>query len=249
MPGWLRAAQVLLLLVVAGIAVAPAALLDRPIAGRTHDRVRLVDTEGPWWRGRGTLTTEDGSQRLPVAWRVAFAPLATGTLVVELLQDGDAARPSGTIRFARGGVDVQGFDLHAPAALLAGFVPALGVVAPGGEIALRAPAFAWREGGAGAGSLDAQWGRARLSIGGLPLDLGTVSLSAASAADGLAGSVRNDGGDLRVTGTLGEHAGVAELALLLTPAAGASEVVRGLLPLLGTSDGSGGVRVTWRSRR
>ena len=248
MRGWLRATQILLLLLAAGIVLAPAALLDRPLAERAHDRVRLVDAEGTWWRGRGTLTTEDGSQRLPIAWRVAFAPLATGNLVVQLLRGGDVTRPSGTIRVARGVVEVQGFDLRAPAALLAGFVPALGAFTPGGEIALRAPAFAWRD-GVGAGSLDAKWGRARLRVGGLPVDLGTVSLSAASATHGVAGSVRNDGGDLRITGTVGAQSGVVELALLLTPTAGASDVVRGLLPLLGAPDGSGGVRLTWRSRR
>ena len=99
------------------------------------------------------------------------------------------------------------------------------------------------------GAFDATWRKARVVAGAFAIDLGTVSASAAPAANGIAGTIRNAGGDVTIDGTLRDQAGVIDVTLALKPASGASETLRAMLPLLGPSDGAGGVRLDWRSNR
>jgi hypothetical protein len=40
--------------------IAPAALLDGPLAARTQQRLRFVDATGVWWHGRGVVASADG---------------------------------------------------------------------------------------------------------------------------------------------------------------------------------------------
>lgn len=246
MRGPLRGALGLILLAVAGIVLMPAALLDRPLAAHTHARVRLTGAAGPWWRGHGVLTSADGAARLAVAWRVMLMPLMTGTLVVELQPGDDDAMPSGTITARRGSVAVRDLRLHAPAALAPAFVTAQKALALGGDVALRAPSFSWRD-DRGTGTFDATWRRARAVAGALAVDLGIVSASLAPSGDSLGGNIRNTGGDVALDGTIGERAGTIEVVLALKPTKSAPEAVRAMLPMLGASDGAGGVRLTWRS--
>ncbi|HEY7788131.1 MAG TPA: type II secretion system protein N [Casimicrobiaceae bacterium] len=236
------------LLVAAGIALMPAASLDRPLAARTQDRVRLADAKGPWWRGEGVLVTADGSARLPVAWRLALVPLLTGTVVIDLQPGSDNSMPSGTITLRHGTLGVRDLHLRAPAALAAAFVPALKTVALGGNVDVQSSAFSFHE-GVGVGVFDATWQGARIVAGQLALDLGIVSVSAVPKGDAQSGIIRNTGGDVAIDGTIDDQAGVVEVALLLKPTASASSAVRAMLPLLGIGDGAGSVRVTWRSNR
>jgi hypothetical protein len=74
-------------------------------------------------------------------------------------------------------------------------------------------------------------------------------MSIAPSGDALGGTIRNSGGDVTIDGTVGERAGVIDVALALQPTQSAPEAVRTMLPMLGASDGAGGVRLTWRSAR
>jgi hypothetical protein len=245
--GIARVAVALILLAVAGIVLMPAAWLDGPLATRTHSRMRLTAAEGSWWRGHALLATADGAARVPIAWRLALAPLLTGTLVVALQPGNDEAMPSGTLALRRGSLDVRDLHVRVPAAFVPAFVPALAALALGGDIDLRAPTFMWHN-GAATGTFDATWQRARAVAGAFSVDLGVVSVSAVPQRGGLVATLRNIGGDVVVDGTAGEHDGALDVALGLRPASGASDAVRAMLPMLGESDGTGGVRISWRGR-
>lgn len=248
MRGLLRVALAVTLLVVAGIALAPAAWLDGPLAARTQGRVRLAEAQGFWWHGRGVLTSADGLARLPIVWRVAFAPLASAVLAVELGGDDEGRSPSGSLRVRRGLLEVRDLRMSVPAALVAALAPALQPFALGGELRVNAPSLVVR-GDRATGTLDATWQRARAANAIAALDLGTVSMSAAPAGDGLAGTVRNTGGDVAIGGTVGSRAGTIDAELTVAPTPSAPEGVRQALPLLGPPDGAGGVRLAWRSGR
>ncbi|HEX6136148.1 MAG TPA: type II secretion system protein N [Casimicrobiaceae bacterium] len=244
----LRVVLVVVVAIVAAIALVPAAWLDQPLAARTHQRLRLVDADGLWWHGRGALTTADGGTRIPIAWRVAFAPLLGRTLAVDLEPGSDDASPSGSLRAHGDTLELRDVRLRTPAALVTAFAPALNALALGGDLALDARSMTWR-GGNATGTLDATWRRARVVAGGLALDLGTVTLTAAPAGGRLAGTIRNSGGEVALDGTIDGGPAAIDVALTLKPASGAPESVRRMLPLLGPADGTGGVRIAWRSAR
>ena len=242
----LRVVLGLVVLAAAFMLLAPASLLDAPVTASTGERLRLIDTRGFWWRGRGAVATPDGAVRMPIGWRVAFAPLFTGALVVSLVSSDDAM-PSGTFALRHETLDIRDLHVAAPAALVSALVPALTSVALDGEVELRAPAFAWRSQD-GTGTIDATWQHARIAAGA-PLDLGRVEVHAKPVAGGVAGSVRNAGGDLAIDGSVALHGNVASAALKLTPTAAASQAVRAMLPLLGAPDRTGAVTLAWRSDR
>ena len=234
-------------LVVACVLLAPASLLDPPLAARTGGRLRLADAHGVWWRGHGVLATQDGSARVPVGWQVGFVPLLSGSLVVTLRGD-DEAMPTGTLALRDGALDVR--DLHAvvPATLLSAVVPALSAVGLRGEIDARAPSFAWRR-DSSVGTLDATWQAASIVAGALPIDLGRVVVNARPANGGVAGTVRNAGGAVAIDGTIDLHDGIAGASFKLAPTPGASSAVRALLALTGPPDDAGAVTLAWRSDR
>jgi len=234
------------LLVAAGIALAPAAWLDRPLALRSDHRVRLADAEGFWWHGRGALTSADGEARMPIAWRVAFAPLLRGFLAVELEPRGDGASPTGSLLAGRALLELHDVRTRAPAAVGAAFVPAAKAFAWGGDFALQAPSISWRR-DTTVGALNARWERARVVAGEYVLDLGTVALSMPDT--GAAATVRNSGGDVAIGGTIAARRGAIDVELVLTPTGTTSDPVRRILPLLGAPDSAGGVRIVWHSER
>lgn len=232
-------------LAAACLLLAPASLLDAPLARRTGERLRLADASGFWWRGRAVLAARDDPLRIPVAWRVALAPLVGGAIVVTF--DGDVpAMPSGTLAIRDGALDAR--DLHAvvPATLVAALVPTVSGIALRGDVDVRAPSFAWRRDFA-RGTIDATWQPATLVAGALPVDLGRVVLNAHPAGEGIAGSVRNGGGALAIDGTVDVHAGVAAASIKVTPTASASTALRALLALTARADDAGTVTLTWRS--
>jgi hypothetical protein len=246
--GALRGALVAIALIAGVLLLAPAALLDQALAQRTQGSVHLADAHGFWWRGSGVLATSDGRAHVPVAWRVELAPLATGTLVANFVEGGDDAMPSGHVTLRHGSVDVRALRVRVPAAMAGAMVPALRSVSLGGEIALAIPALAWRDGTLH-GNGDATWQRARIVAAGLALDLGRVSASMPPGGDAFGGTVRSAGGDVAIDGTFTQRNGALEAALLLKPTDATPQPMRAMLPLLGVSDGSGAVRMTWRSDR
>jgi hypothetical protein len=244
----LRVVAGLVVLAVAFVLLAPAALLDAPLAAHTDNRLHLLDTRGVWWHGEGVVASSDGAARVPLAWDVAFAPLLTGRLVVALRASGGGASPAGTVAIANGVIDVRGLHAVVPAALVPALVPAAKAVALQGDIDLLAPSFAWR-GAAASGTVDATWTHARVGAGPWVVDLGQVIVKGAPAGGGIAGTVHGAGGDLDIEGSLDAHGGATSAALELTPAPGASDALRTMLPLLGPVDGAGRVALAWRSDR
>jgi len=244
----LRVVAGLAVLAAASVLLAPAALLDAPLAAYTGNRLHLLDARGVWWHGEGTVASSDGAARVPLAWDVAFAPLLMGKLVVALRATGGDATPAGTVSIANGIVDVRGLHAVVPAALVAALVPAAKAVALQGDIELRAPSFTWR-GSAAGGTADATWTHARVGAGPWVVDLGQLIAKGVPAGDGIAVTVHGTGGDVTIEGTLDTHAGATSASLALAPAPGASEAVRTMLPLLGPVDAAGRVAIAWRSDR
>ena len=247
------------LLVVAAIATAPAAWLDRLLAQRTQQRIRLADSSGFWWRGHGDLTSAEGGARMPIAWRLHFAPLLRGRLAVEFERTADPRAMTGAFEMGRDAVDARDLAFRAPAALVSAFIPASRAIAWGGDVSVQAPSLSWREGRL-LGTLDARWQHAHVSGGPLAVNLGNVALAIGSTipvADGqrstsnrtASGTLRNDGGDVAIEGTLSTRDDALEALVSLTPRATAPEAIRQALPLLGTPNGAGGVTLTWRSVR
>jgi hypothetical protein len=226
--------------------LAPAALLDAPLADRTATRWRLTDARGVWWNGQGVVTNADGVARIPLAWRVDAAALARGALAVRV-RDADTAAPVGTLSLGRGSIGIRDLRLIVPAAAAAFVDSRLEAVALGGDVALTSPAYALR-GAARAGEVDVTWRRARIVAAGTNVDLGTVTLDSAPLDEGTTGTIRNDGGDVSITGTLSDRAGMLDASLTIAPAPAAPQSVRMLLPLLGPPDASGGVRIAWHGR-
>jgi hypothetical protein len=248
----LRLVAALVLLVIVAVLVAPAGWLDRVLAARSDQRLRLLDAQGLWWNGSGEVATAHGEARLPIAWRVSLAPLFRGALVVDLAPRGGDDSPSGHVRVQRGAIDVSSLHVRAPAAVAFAFVPTAKALAWGGEIALQSPAFAWHDHRA-SGTLDARWNGARVVAGTLAVDLGTVTVASAPGATdpahALAAVVGNAGGDVAIDGTITDRNGVVEVALSLAPTATAPEAIRQLLPLIGARDAGGHAQIRWRSDR
>jgi hypothetical protein len=241
----LRVVLAAVVLAAACLLLAPASLLDAPLAARTGERLRLADARGLWWHGHGVLAARDSPLRVPVAWRVALAPLLTGSLVVTF-GGNDTAAPTGTLAIRDGSLDAHDLHIAVPATLVATLVPALSGIALRGEIDARAPAFAWRR-GAVQGTIDATWQPATFVAGALPIDLGRVAVNARPAGEGIAGTVRNSGGALAIDGTVNVAGHVATASLKLTPNASASAAVRALLALAARPDDAGTVTLTWQS--
>ena len=234
-------------LVAACLLLAPASLLDAPLAARTGERLRLADAHGVWWRGHGVLATRDGSARVPIGWRVALAPLLAGSLVLTLRGD-DEAMPTGTLALRDGALAVRDLHVVVPATMLSAVVPALSAVGLRGAVDARAPSFAWRRDSA-SGTVDATWQPATIVAGVLPIDLGRVVVNARPAGGGIEGTVRNAGGALAVDGSVDVQDGIAGGSFKLVPTASASSAVRALLALTGHADDAGAVTLTWRSDR
>jgi hypothetical protein len=244
--GGLRVLLGVLVLAAAVIMLAPATLLDAPLAARTGERLRLTDARGLWWSGRGVVARANGAARIPIAWRVDLPALARGELVVRV-SDADTAAALGTLKVSRGSIDVRDLHLDVPAALAGAFDSRLDAIALGGNVRLAAPGYAVR-GASRTGEIDATWQRARVVADKANVDLGTVTFDSAPVDGGTAGSIRNVGGDVAVAGTLSDRAGSLEAAVTLTPTPAAPQSVRRILPLLGAPDGADGVRIAWRSR-
>ncbi|MBU6271053.1 MAG: type II secretion system protein N [Betaproteobacteria bacterium] len=119
-----------LIAALAGIAVAigngPATWVDAALRLLSHDRVRLAEASGVWWRGEGRLVLLDGSPQTPVSagfalpgplrWELRLAGLPLGVIDATLSLPG-AERPlrlSGTLaqwRLEPGAVRLPAVDL------------------------------------------------------------------------------------------------------------------------------------------
>ena len=245
-----------LFLVVAAIVaiavLAPATTLDAALAAQTRGAWRLADARGLWWQGGAVLSSSDGGARMPLGWRVAWLPLAQGTLSIDLFA-GDGGR-LGTIDLRREALSLHDLRLRLPAAFAAALTPRMaalagsGVLAAGGELDLRARTFEWNPSG-GSGTLDAQWNRARLVVAGTSVDFGSVAATIAARQGRLQGTLHGTGGDLAVDGTISGNRTSIGGTLTLRPSPSTGEALRRILPLLGAQDGSGAVHIDWHAGR
>ena len=232
-------------LLVAIVAFAPASLVDGRLASVTTGRLRVTDTSGTVWDGRGVLTDATGSWRMPVGWTIDRAALARGALAVALVPADGGGGPRGTIDITRGATSVRDMTVDIPARALAGTLPARAAVTIDGTVAITAPAFDWN-GDRGVGTLDARWRDARVSAGGVTADLGTVDVALAPKDGGLAGRIANSGGDVRLEGTLNLAGSMAGVEVAVTPMPTAPPQIARVLGALGAPDANGAVRITWR---
>ena len=233
-----------MLLVVACVALAPAALLDRPLADGTEDRLHLVDADGYWWRGRGIVATRDGRARLPVSWRVQSLS-AAGVELMLRVGDDDAAEPGARLMVTRDHVGIRDLRARLPAAFIAAVDPRLQSIALGGRIAVDAPTLAFAPRSL-RGEFRATWTNAHVVVGGTVIDLGTVSLATTAPAPSTTATLSNTGGDAAVAGTLVERNGNVDGTIDVRPDADAAPAVRNTLSMLGAPDAGGVLHVRWR---
>lgn len=234
-------------LVAASVALAPATLLDAPLAAATQQRLRLADATGPWWRGRGVIAGADGTVRIPVRWTVDGAALLRGRLAVAV-GGGDDAEARAALTVGAASIEARELRIRVAAATLAALDPRLKPLTLGGSIGIDAPSLS-AAGDAVGGTLDATWTNARIVTAEAIIDAGTVKLAANLSARPATATINNTGGDVAVAGTIVERSGNAEIDVVLRPTATASPAARNALSMLGAPDATGAVHVVWRASR
>ncbi|HVO87509.1 MAG TPA: type II secretion system protein N [Casimicrobiaceae bacterium] len=227
------------------IVAAPASLLAPWIASQTQGSLRLLDAGGTVWRGRGTLQSAQSTAGVPIAWRVRSVPLLQGDWRVELTPQ-TPDMPHGTVQVSGDQVTLSGIKAQLPASLFQSDRSPAGAIALGGNVVLDVPRFQW-SGRTLSGTGDARWERARLALGTLGLDLGTVSVHLVPAGAGVSGALRNEGGDLQLSGTLnGSPDGTLVIEGRLRPAATLPQWAVLALAAFGRPDAQGAIPFTWR---
>ncbi len=137
--------------------VAPASYVDRLLQRATDGRVRVADTEGSFWTGRGRVVLVDAAQptadgaplaglAVPgrVSWHLAALPLLTGRIDATLLVEG-MDKPVSLI----GGLDgLRGSDgaLSLPSVELSRLGSPWNTIRPSGALSLRWEGFTIRRG-------------------------------------------------------------------------------------------------------
>lgn len=221
---------------VLAFAFAPASLIAPRIEAASHGGLRLVEPEGRAWNGSALLASRDGRARLPVAWRLAPTSLLRGEAQVQFVAPG-ALRANVVARDAT--LEARDVDAAFPLALLS--LPP-GVEA-GGDVRVASDLMVLRP-DRHEGRARVEWQRARLSMPGVPsLDLGTVTATLAADGTRWRGPVQARGGNVLVDGEAIVDANGADLALRLTPQAGA-EFLRGL----GAPDAQGAIALRFAPR-
>jgi len=233
------------LLLAAIAALAPAALLDWRLATVTQGRLRLADSEGTVWNGRGVLTDAPGTWSVSLAWHVQPLALFRGVLDVTLHSVRGASEPRGAIRLSQSEITLRNFALSLPAVALQSASGDSAIVTLFGEIAIEAEGLRW-DGRSGDGVLHAQWPSARIAAAGVTALLGTLTMTLVPRAARLAGTIANTGGNVRIAGNVAFTAESIELDATITPLASTPLPIARTLVLLGPIDSSGAVRLRWR---
>lgn len=243
-----RLALVVVLLVALAVAVVaflPASLVDGRLAAMTEGRLRVAEASGTVWNGRGILADASGTWRVPFGWRIDPLDVLRGKHEITLLPLGEAAGPRGVIGVRNDGMDVRDLALEVPASVLAVAFPAGVAPTLGGTLTVTSPAMSLAR-GEPSGTLDARWTGARIVAGDAVADLGTVRLAAKPQGNGLTGTLDNEGGNVRVEGTLTYATPTLAVDATLTPGADAPPALVRLLAALGAQDSAGRARIVWR---
>jgi hypothetical protein len=228
---------------------APASWLVHRLTAGFGDSVRVLDPEGTVWNGRGVLASPDGRWKVPVGWHLRAAPLLRGEIELELEPQQGIDTPRGTIRLSRSGFSTRGLVLDLPATILESAFAGQAPAAFGGEIRVDARDMDVDR-AAERGGMSMRWVRARLGAAdGTSIALGVVSAAFVPRAGVLNGTIRNEGGDVAIEGTMTLSAGGITLDATLVPRAGASEATTRVLGQLGPIDANGAVRLHWVSER
>lgn len=239
------ALSAVVLLLAAVAALAPAALLDWRLAAVTQGRLRLADSEGTVWNGRGVLTDAPGTWSAPLAWRVQPVALLGGVLDVTLNPVRGAIEPRGEIRLSQSDITLKNVVLSLPAAALPSASSDPAIVTLFGEITVEAEALRWDR-RSGDGVLHARWPSARIAAAGVTAVLGTLTMQLVPRDAHLAGTIANTGGDVRIAGHVAFAAESIELDATITPLASTPPQIARTLALLGPTDSRGAVRLRWR---
>jgi hypothetical protein len=234
------------LLVVAFAVFAPAALLDARLDAVTQGRLRLADTSGTVWSGRGVATNAQRTWSLPLGWKVDPLRLARGDVDVTLLPADAGNLPRGAIAWHEGTLSLDGVVFTLPATVMGASAGAGNLMAFGGFMAFDAPHLSWSANG-GDGAATVRWTGARVSGIAGNIALGTVSANLAPRNGRIEGRVENLGGDVRIDGEFAWSLAAIEVNATLAALPSTPPAVVRALGALGTPDANGAVHVQWRS--
>lgn len=227
--------------------LAPATLVGSRVEQAGSGALRVADAEGTLWHARGMLIA--GGTRLPVAWDLAFWPLLRGETRLHITPYAGTAKgpPRAEVQLRGTDFSVRDAEVVVPAPMIAAIAAVPPSWAVGGDVDIVASTFDWMP-PANRGAARIVWRRARLTppAGGDAVALGDVTLDLTALEDRVRGTVRNDGGDVRVQGDASLRAGEGTvLSLVLEPRGSATPSLVSALATLGARDGAGW-RVEWR---
>jgi len=235
-----------LLLAAAFAVFAPAALLDARLDAATQGRLRLADTSGTVWSGRGIATNAQRTWSLPLGWKVDPLRLVRGDVAVTLQPVDAGDLPRGAIVWRDATLTLDGVAFTLPAEVLGASTGAGNLMAFGGFLAFDAPHLSWSANG-GDGSASVRWSGARVSGMAGNIALGTVSANLAPRNGRIEGRVENRGGDVRIDGEFAWSPAAIEVNATLAALPSTPPAIVRAMGALGTPDANGAVHVQWRS--
>jgi len=216
-------------LIAAVVALAPAGLVNPAIERASLGNVRLAETEGTLWNGRGVLAVASAAH-VPVAWRLDFWPLMRGRADVAFVAPTPAgSAPRAQIVAQSGAVAVRALDATLPAELVAVLATRAGLKLTG-AVRVTTPALEWSPTSFNGGARF-EWTDAQFAIANdAGIRLGNVRANLAATGDRLTGPVTNEGGDFDLRGTLSlSTTGMPEATLTATPRTGEAAQTRSLV--------------------
>jgi general secretion pathway protein N len=225
---------------------APATMLDARLDAATQGQLRLANTTGSVWDGRGVVTNAQHTWSIPVSWKVDPLSFVRGDFVIVLQGTLGDDVPRGEIAWRNSTLTMNGVALTLPATAMNGALSAGNAIAVGGTITFLAPNVSWSATG-GDGTATARWSGARVAGNAGMVALGTVAVSIAPRNGRVQGRIDNRDGELGIDGEFTSGIAGFDLRATLTPLPSTPPAIVRALGALGTPDANGAVRVQWRS--
>lgn len=217
------------------IATIPA----QPVASLVNDNsdIRLEGVTGTLWNGQAQAVFAAGTRLGLTRWNVIGYRLLLGQLALDL-DTGLQGQPVQGI--AGAGITGKLFAEQLNARLDAATVGQLARLPMGelaGEIEIELEQASWRQGNIPLASGLLRWNNAAVTVAETAT-LGNVEIQLAEQQDGLLADIKNDGGDIQLSGTAALQADASyKLNLRFTPAASASNNIRQSLGLFAAPQG------------
>lgn len=229
---------------------APAGLLGHALERASAGQMQVYAARGSLWRGEAARVdwrAEGGGIHLGrIAWRWQPGALLRGRLQWAIELTGPGRSLAGSVGYGLQGIVFERLDGQMPAWLLGRMWPTLGLLHPGGRVAVQSDDLRIaRQGGKGSLSLD--WRDARSALVREPLGAYRLQLTAGPQAR-LQLRLTTLQGPLVAQGE-GEwrpEQGLVFRATLQPPAANALEYAPALR-LIGRADAGGVYRLEWRT--